>query len=115
MKLLIIILCLILLSFIAFSSTLSDGEKDVTTAGDAEVLIATSTVVNSVLIYAKSTNTGYIYVGDAGVTSLLGIPLDAGESISFGTSSDDKSNLTDIYLDSSVDGEGVLFTYLVAP
>ena len=82
------------------------GQKTVTTAG-TRVQLATTTAVASLTIKAKRTNTGSIYVGDSTVTSSTGFILAAGDSISL-----DISDLATIYLDSSVNAEGVSFLYV---
>lgn len=76
------------------------GSAVVTTAGTRVAL--PSTVCKAVLIYTKSTNTGSIFIGPITVDNtdipfpketLLRIPVQA--------------NANEIYLDSSVNGEGV--------
>lgn len=84
--------------------TVITGSTDVTTAG-TRVALATSQIVRSVTIKAKATNTGKIYVGDSSVASANGFRLDPGETVSF-----EIQNLSSIYIDSAVNGEGV--TYL---
>lgn len=84
-------------------NSVTNGQKTVTTAGTAEVLAASTTIL-SVTIKALSGNTGYVYVGSASVDSTNGFVLQAGESISL-----DIDNLADIYLDVSANGEGVSF------
>lgn len=72
----------------------------VTTAG-TRVQLATNTC-KSLTIKAKSTNTGLIYVGNVAVASTNGFQLLAGESVSL-----DISNTNLVYIDSSVNGEGI--------
>lgn len=84
------------------SSTIRSGKKTVTTAGTRVVL--GTTVAKSVTIRALATNTGLIYVGDVTVASTNGFQLSAGESVSL-----DISTLSRIYIDSSVNGEGVTY------
>jgi hypothetical protein len=81
------------------------GTKTVTTAGVREALGA-STSIKSVYIRATSTNTGLIYVGGVTVTSANGISLAANDSVELSI-----ANLATVYLDSSVNGEGVGYTY----
>ncbi len=77
------------------------GSKAVTAAG-TRVQLVTSCVCKAVLIYTKSANTGSIFIGPVTVDNtdipfpketLLRIPVTA--------------NANEIYLDSSVNGEGV--------
>lgn len=75
-------------------------QKTVTTAG-TRVQLDTNTS-KSVTIKAKTTNTGLIYVGNVAVTSSNGFILSAGDTISL-----DISNTNLVYIDSSVDAEGV--------
>lgn len=92
---------------IPFGSIIS-GQKSVTTAGTREVLGA-STAIQGIIIKANRTNTGNIFVGDATVASSNGFVLDRGAAVSF-----DVDNLADIYIDSSVNGEGVSFIAAIA-
>jgi hypothetical protein len=89
-------------------STITSGSKTITTAGTREAL-ATSTACQGVLIQAKAANTGIIYVGGTTVSATSGIFLYPGESVEISI-----DNLSKVYLDSSVSGEGVVFTYGVA-
>lgn len=84
-------------------TTVYNGSKNVTTAG-TRVALAASQAISSVTVKAKAANTGSIYVGDSTVSSSNGFVLAAGEAISM-----DIDNLADIYLDSSVNGEGVTY------
>jgi len=87
-------------------STIGSGQKNVTTAG-TQLVLAGNVKCGTVVIKALAANTGKIYVGDSTVSSTTGFILDAGETISF-----DIDNLSDIYIDSSVNGEGVSYVYL---
>lgn len=88
---------------------IGDGVKTVSTAGTDEVL-AGSTSCKKVVIQAQTDNTGLIAVGangvDATVATGTGILLSAGDSIEL-----EIDNLSDIYVDSTVSGEGVRYTY----
>lgn len=84
--------------------TLLNGKITVTTAGTS-VQLTTSTASKSVTIKALAANTGTIYVGNTTVASTNGYTLAASQAISF-----DIDNLSKVYLDCSVNGEGV--TYL---
>jgi hypothetical protein len=90
-------------------SSISGGRKVVTTAGTA-VQLAPSASAEEVCITAETDNTGTIVVGGSGVVAALatrkGTPLAAGQS--FSTLLDD---LGDIWIDSTVNGDGVTFTY----
>lgn len=86
------------------------GVKTVTTAG-TDVALAASTVAKVVIIQAQTDNTGVIAVGASGVDATVdtgtGIALYAGDSVTL-----EVDNLADVFIDSTVSGEGVRFTYL---
>ena len=85
------------------------GVTTVTTAG-TDLVLAASTVAKLVIIQAQTDNTGLIAVGATGVDATIatgtGVALYAGESVTLPV-----DNLTDIYIDSTVSGEGVRYTY----
>lgn len=82
------------------------GKTAVAVAG-TQVALSASTVIKSVTIKALSTNTGIIYVGASTVSSADGFELNAGDTVSL-----DVDNLADVYVDSSVNGEGVSYIYV---
>src|SRR3990167_4129319 len=90
------------LASIAGNGTIGDGSKDVTTAGTRVQLSATSVACKKVHIQAKVGNTGSIYVGGSTVASTRGIEL-----LPLATITLTISNLNLVYIDSSVNGEGV--------
>lgn len=83
----------------------ADGRKTVTTAG-TRVQLAASKSVNSVAVTALEGNTGQICVGGRTVVAKLenrtGIPLVAKQ-----TATIDTDDIGDLYIDSTVNGEGV--------
>lgn len=83
----------------------ADGRKTVTTAG-TRVQLGASQGIDSVAVTALEGNTGVICVGGATVVAKsenrTGIPLAAKQ-----TATIDTDDLADIYLDSTVNGEGV--------
>lgn len=85
---------------------LGNGKTTVTTAG-TRVPLAASTASTSITIRALSTNTGLIYVGNSSVSSSNGFQLSARETVSM-----DLDNLAKVFIDSSVNGEGVTYIYL---
>jgi hypothetical protein len=93
------------------ASTIHDGSATVTTAGTAAPLIAAPTPCISVAICAKTTNTGVIAVGGSTVvassSTRRGIPLSPGDSVSL-----DIADVSQIYIDATVSGDGVTYTYL---
>lgn len=99
--------------------TLNDAaDKTVTTAGTRVQLTTSNINVNSIIIQAKSGNTGKIYVGTSAVSSTRCVAeLSAGQSWNFDFTDVQKGiletlNISQIWLDSSVNGEGVHYGYL---
>ena len=93
---------------LAGGDTLGEGRKVVASAGTAEAL-GTSATIKEVLITAELNNTGVICVGGSGVIAAEatreGTPLELGESMRIAT-----NNLANIYIDSTVNGDGVTYT-----
>lgn len=94
------------------AGSLRDGRKTVATGGTAERLSSTATRCRSLIITAETDNTGVIVLGGSTVVASLatrrGTPLAAGESISL-----DVSDLSVVWLDTTVNGDGVTYTALV--
>ena len=67
-----------------------------------KALASSTPVTHSVTIMAQAGNSGNIYVGNSLVSSSSGYILDAGDTIEIKI-----ANLSTIYIDSSVNGEGV--------
>ena len=90
-------------------TAVATGRKVVATAGTREALAA-STACKSVLITAELDNTGVIVVGGAAVVAALatrqGTPLNPGQSATVPV-----SNLALVYLDTTVNGDGVTYSY----
>ena len=80
--------------------------KTVTTAGTQVPLMASKTIAYNVKMKALSTNSGTIYLGNSAVSSANGVEYLPGEPEFF-----DHVDLNTVYIDSSVDGEGVSFSY----
>lgn len=89
----------------------ADGRKTVTTAG-TPVRLGTSQSIDAVAITALSTNTGTICVGSKTVKAKAeertGIPLAASQAMSI-----DTDDLGDVWIDSTVNGEGVTWTAVI--
>jgi len=85
---------------------LISGSKTVTTAGTA-VVLSTAQRVQSVAIIAKVANTGKIYIGGSDVASTTNEGMDPGVSVSITLNK--PFDINTVYIDSSVDGEGVDF------
>lgn len=88
---------------------INHGVKTVTTAG-TDVSLATSVSAKWVIIQAQTDNTGVIAVGASGVDATVatgtGVALAAGESVTLPA-----EDLASIYIDATVNGEGVRYTY----
>lgn len=85
------------------------GQTTVTTAG-TEVKLNSHQPCKAVLIKALPTNTGIMYVGNAGddtVSSSTGFPLSKNETVVVET-----LNLNNIWVDASVNGEKVAWIIL---
>lgn len=93
------------------AASFTTARTAVTTAGTAVPLSTTATRIGSVIIQAHLTNTGTITVGDSNVVassgSRRGITLNPGDTITI-----DAAQLSSLYIDSTVNGEGV--SYLAA-
>ena len=92
------------------ATTIGDNRKTVTTAATCERLVTGPTLSSYVIITAELDNTGVIAVGGSTVVAALatrrGTPLEAGDSCLVLC-----NNLYDIFLDATVSGDGVTFTY----
>ena len=90
------------------------GRKTVTTAGTELPIVAAASsfiVAGPVVVKALPTNTGLVYVGNAGdgtVSSSTGYPLAAGEQVFFNF----VSTLSEILVDAAVNGEGLAWLIL---
>lgn len=95
---------------VAIAGTINSGRKIVTVAGTAETLIGVTTACRTVDITAETDNTGVIVVGGSAVvasqSTRTGTPLNAGDSYSIQI-----DDLQKVYIDSTVSGDGVTFTY----
>ena len=83
--------------------------KTVAAAGTAERLQSSDQLVRSVVVRAKSGNTGNVYVGDATVSS-SDPGIAPGDRLNL--RGDPYLNLFDIFIDVDTNGEGVDVWYL---
>lgn len=90
-------------------TSIADGRKVVAIAG-TRVQLASTTPCKRVTITAETDNTGVVVVGGPGVIASLatrvGIPLSAGDVYW-----EDVTDLSLIWLDATVSGDGVTFVY----
>lgn len=89
---------------ITLPTVIYNGQTNVTTAGTRVALTTTQALVSGVTVKAKSTNTGIIYVGNSTVSSSNGFRLSASAEIFL-----EIADLATVYLDASVNGEGVSY------
>lgn len=89
---------------------LGHGVRTVTTAGTDVALSSSSVGARWVMIQAQTDNTGVIAVGVSGVDATVatgtGIILNPGAAITLPV-----DDLANIYIDSTVNGEGVRYVY----
>ncbi len=94
-----------------YSLTIADGRKVVAEVATAEALESAKNVVNFVIITAETNNTGIITVGASTVVGAVGTrrgtPLNAGDTVSLGG-----VDLNEVYLDTTVNGDGVTYLYI---
>ncbi len=85
------------------------GVKTITTAG-TDLVLTTTTPAKWVTIQSQTDNVGFIAVGATGVDATVatgtGVLLAVGESITLPC-----DNLADIFIDATISGEGVRYTY----
>ena len=95
---------------IAPSIFIDDGVRTVASAGTDVPLSASSVLCAWVVIQAQTDNTGIIAVGGAGVDATVatgtGVALSAGGSMVI-----EIRDLSLIYIDATVSGDGVRYTY----
>ena len=92
---------------------INDGRKVVAVSGSAVALVAVATPIIEVTITAELDNTNTVVIGGSGVIAALatriGTPLEAGDSRTIQI-----DDLSKIFVDALVNGEGVTFSYLTA-
>lgn len=92
------------------ATRIRDGRKTVAAAGTPEQLTSTATRVRSLVVTAETDNTGLVAVGNstcrATATTQRGVILSAGGSVGV-----DIDDLSKVYVDASVNGDGVAYAY----
>ena len=88
------------------SPTLMSSEKTVSAAGIAEALAATQRV-KALIVVAKISNTGQVYIGGSDVDSATNDGLDAGDVLTIPVQN--WLDLADVYIDVDTNGDGVDF------
>ncbi len=92
---------------VAPPSAIGDGSKAVTTAGTAVQLTATLTPCKKVIITGSSSATGKIYIGGSGVSSSTGTFIYSSQTLQL-----DIDDVSKVYIDTDVNGEGIQYTYV---
>lgn len=99
------------MGYIPKGKNIGDGRTVVTTAGTRVQLSTLSVPCNKVEIIAETDNTGVIVVGGTTVVAILatrrGVPLNAGDVHTI----TDVDNLNKIWIDATVNLEGVSYEY----
>lgn len=94
------------------AGAIADNRRSVTTAGTRVQLSTSSVPCKGVAITAEATNTGVIVVGGSTVvaspSTRRGTPLAAGDTCTL-----DIDNLNKVYLDATINGEGVTYILVV--
>lgn len=94
-------------SALTIPSAIGNGTKAVTAAGTA-VALGGNVACRKVTMTALDTNTGKIYWGGSTVSATSGAYIYAGQ-----TQVIDIDNLSKVYIDSGINGEGVNYSYVV--
>jgi len=89
------------------ADAIGDGSATVTTAGTRVQLTTTATPCKKVRITANGANTGNIFVGGSTIASGRGKSLVPLQDVEI-----EIDDLSKVYLDSSVNGEGVHYVYV---
>lgn len=94
-------------------TTFKSLQKKTVTAGTAVPLVATPTWATNVVIKGLAANTGAVYVGGSTVSATTGFQLAAAAERAIGPSSAPTIvDLSQIYVDSATNAEGVTVSYL---
>lgn len=89
------------------ATTRESGQKTVLHAGTAVALVLNPTPCISVIVKARHSNVGEIYVGGSAVSSATGYPLRKDEFVSFSC-----DNVNGVYIDRDAGTQGVSFLYV---
>lgn len=103
------------------AGTLTSFAKSISAAGTAERLIASSTITAEAVIQAHPDNAGNIFIGGSDVDSSNGYILEPGDSFSIASlrhlhigdvEDDPQIDLTDVWIDSAQNNDGVRVAYI---
>jgi hypothetical protein len=94
---------------------LASGRAVVAAGGTAAQISTSSKACLSVTVTALSTNTGIVVVGGSDVVAAAGTrkgtALEKGQQVKWTSEIDGVDDLSQVYLDAVVNGEGVSFSY----
>lgn len=101
------------LAWDGIASEIRDNRQTVTTAGTAVQLSTSQIRAKRIIIQSESDNTGLIAVGGSTVVAAAGsqqgiVLVNAGDSVTL-----INNDLSEVYIDSSVNGEGVTYAYFI--
>jgi hypothetical protein len=107
------LISIFLCALLAMASGISNGYKDVASAGTALPLSATSQTAVWLIVQANSGNAGDVYIGDSTVSSTTAPGIEPGDSIPFGRNEGfEDYNLRNLYVDCETGNtDGVTFIY----
>ncbi|MDQ3024113.1 MAG: hypothetical protein M3R04_07000 [bacterium] len=92
------------------------GDVTVTTAGTRVRVTATETQCESIIFQGHPSNTGYIYFGDTLVSATRGTALEAKQAGTVAPAKEGEGgelmDLSDFWVDASVNGEKVKVSYI---
>ncbi len=89
--------------------TISDGSKDVSSSGTAVQLVTADTPCRFINVFAKSGNTGNVFVGGSTVSSSRGMVLEQARSTDWFPI----DNVNKVYVDVATNDDGVTFAFVV--
>lgn len=89
------------------------GQKTIAAAGTAEVAIPRSFQTDRIIIKPLNGNSGIIFVGGSGVDSTTGLELRPNKSEQLVLDINLMKEKEDIWIDSSISGEGVSFLVIL--
>ena len=115
-RIVLFLMAVMLCSPFAFAELVQgSGRQTVTTAGTAVALSSTASSFTALTICAETDNTGVIVVGNSDVVAVLasrkGIPLNAADCYTLDLNVGKLGNLNTVYIDSTVNTDGVTYHY----
>lgn len=98
------------------AATFSQAVKTVAATGTPEAIAATTTLVDSVVIYGQkalaTNNTSTCYIGPTSGNGTQLLPIAAGSYVTLSAPTGKKIDLAGIFVDVGTNGDGVIYTAL---